>query len=269
MEHRPLATRFGQDSRVVVLSRRSAALWLLGYPDAAFADAENALTYAREIGHAASLMYTLGHGVFARYECGNYANATAAVDELIGLAEKKGTLFWKGFRLMHQGCVCALNAQPSEAVRLIISGMDTRELTGATLWIPFFLSHLARAYVALGNVEDALRSIGEAMTTVERIKEAWCEAEVHRTAGEVMLLAPERDAAKAEVHFNHALTVARRQEAKTWELRAAMSMARLWSDQGRPQQARELLAPIYGWFTEGFDTRDLKDAKALLEQLAS
>jgi tetratricopeptide (TPR) repeat protein len=171
VEHRPLATRFGQDSRVVVLSRRSAALWLLGYPDAAFADAEHALTYAREIGHAASLMYTLGHGLFARYECGNYANATAAVDELIALAEKKGTLFWKGFGLMHQGCVCALNAQPSEAVRLITSGMNTRELTGATLWIPFFLSHLARAYAALGNFEDAQRSIREAITTVERTKE--------------------------------------------------------------------------------------------------
>jgi class 3 adenylate cyclase/predicted ATPase len=269
VEHRPLATRFGQDSRVVVLSRRSAALWLLGYPDAAFADAEDALAYAREIGHAASLMYTLGHGLFARYECGNYANATAAVDELIALAEKKSTLFWKGFGLMHQGCLCALNAQPSEAVRLITSGMDTRELTGATLWIPFFLSHLARAYTALGNFEDARRSIREAMTTIERIKEAWCEAEVHRTAGEIMLRAPERDAAKAEAYFNHALTVARRQEAKTWELRAVMSMARLWRDQGKSQQARELLAPIHRWFTEGFDTRDLKEAKALLDSLST
>jgi class 3 adenylate cyclase/predicted ATPase len=269
VEHRPLATRFGQDSRVVVLSRRSAALWLLGYPDAAFADAEHALTHAREIGHAASLMYTLGHGLFARYECGNYANATAAVDELIALAEKKSTLFWKGFGLMHQGCLCALNAQPSEAVRLITSGMDTRELTGATLWIPFFSSHLARAYTALGNFEDARRSIREAMMTIKRIKETWCEAEVHRTAGEIMLRAPERDAAKAEEYFNHALTVARRQEAKTWELRAAMSMARLWRDQGKRDKACELLAPVYEWFTEGFDTRDLKEAKTLLEQLAS
>jgi class 3 adenylate cyclase/predicted ATPase len=269
MEHRPLATRFGQDSRVVVLSRRSAALWLLGYPDAAFADAEHALIHAREIGHAASLMYTLGHGLFARYECGNYANATAAVDELIALAEKKGTLFWKGFGLMHQGCVCALNAQPSDAVRLITSGMDTRELTGATLWIPFFLSHLARAYTALGNFEDARRSIREAITTVERTKEGWCEAEVYRTASEIMLLGPERDTTKAEAYFNHALTVARRQKAKTWGLRAAMSMARLWRDQGKRRQAHALLAPIYGWFTEGFNTRDLKEAKALIDALSS
>jgi len=253
---------------VVVLSRRSAALWLLGYPDAAFADAENALTYAREIGHAASLMYTLGHGLFARYECGNYANATAAVDELIALAEKKGTLFWKGFGLMHQGCLCALNAQPSDAIRLITSGMDTRELTGATLWIPFFMSHLARAYAALGKFEDARRSVHEAITTVERSKERWSEAEAHRTAGEIMLLAPDRDLAKAEAYFNHALTVARRQNAKIWELRTAMSMAGLWCEQGRRQQARELLTPVYDWFTEGFDTRDLKEAKALLDSVS-
>jgi predicted ATPase len=106
------------------------------------------------------------------------------------------------------------------------------------------------------------------MTMIERTIEAWCEAEVYRTAGEIMLLAPKRDAAKAEAYFSHALTITRAQEAKSWELRTAMSMARLWRDQGKPQQARELLAPIYGWFTEGFDTRDLKEAKALLNELS-
>src|SRR5262252_3527656 len=105
------------------------------------------------------------------------------------------------------------------------------------------------------------------MTMIERTTEAWCEAEVYRTAGEIMLLAPERDAAKAEAYFNHALAVARAQEAKSWELRTAMSMARLWCDQGKERQARELLASVYSWFTEGFDTRDLKEAKALLDEL--
>jgi len=94
-------------------------------------------------------------------------------------------------------------------------------------------------------------------------------AEVHRIAGEIALMSPEPDAAKAEAYLERALTVARRQQAKSWELRAAMSMARLWRDQGKPQQARELLAPVYGWFTEGFDTRDLKEAKALLDALSS
>jgi len=93
-------------------------------------------------------------------------------------------------------------------------------------------------------------------------------AEVHRIAGEIALMSPEPDAAKAEAYLEQALTVARRQQAKSRELRAAMSMARLWRDQGKPQQARELLAPVYGWFTEGFDTRDLKEAKALLDALS-
>ena len=106
------------------------------------------------------------------------------------------------------------------------------------------------------------------MTAIETTKETWFEAEVNRIAGEIALMSPEPDAAKAEAYFERALAVARQQQAKSWELRAAMSLARLWRDQGKVQQARELLAPVYGWFTEGFDTRDLKEAKALLEELA-
>ena len=107
------------------------------------------------------------------------------------------------------------------------------------------------------------------MTAVETTKETWYEAEVHRIAGEIALMSPERDAAKAEAYFERALAVARAQQAKSWELRAAMSMARLWRDQGKRDEARELLAPVYGWFTEGFDTLDLKQAKALLDELAA
>ena len=119
------------------------------------------------------------------------------------------------------------------------------------------------------NSIDAWRCIGEAMTAVETTKESGCEAEVYRIAGEIALKSPQPDAAKAEAYFERALAVARQQQAKSWELRAAMSLARLWRDQGKVQQARELLAPVYGWFTEGFDTRDLKEAKALLEELAA
>jgi predicted ATPase len=107
------------------------------------------------------------------------------------------------------------------------------------------------------------------MAVVESGGEKWFEAEINRIAGEVALLSPERDPAKAEVDFERALSVARQQQAKSWELRAAMSLARLWRDQGKVREARELLAPVYGWFTEGFDTRDLKEARALLEQLAA
>ena len=137
------------------------------------------------------------------------------------------------------------------------------------MWVPLYLTFLARAHADVGQFDDAWRCIGEVMTTVQTTKERWWEAEVHRTAGEIALKLPEPDAVRAEAYFERALTVARQQQAKSWELRAAMSLARLWRDQGKVQQARELLAPVYGWFTEGFDTGDLKEAKALLEELRS
>ena len=209
-------------------------------------------------------MYALSHGAFARYQSGNYASANAVFDELAALAEQKGTLFWKAFGIMNQGCVRALTGQPLDAVRMITSGWQS---TGATMWMPFFLSYLARAHAELGKFEDAWCSICEAIATVETSKEKWCEAEVHRIAGEITLLAPEPDAARAEAYFERALAVAREQQAKSWELRAAMSMARLWRDRGRRQQAHDLLAPVYSWFTEGFGTLDLKQAKILLDEL--
>ena len=107
------------------------------------------------------------------------------------------------------------------------------------------------------------------MTAIENSKETWWEAEVNRIAGEIALMSPEPDAAKAQAYFERALAVARQQQAKSWELRASMSLARLWRDQGKVQQARELLAPVYGWFTEGFDTLDLKEANALLDELTA
>ena len=133
--------------------------------------------------------------------------------------------------------------------------------------MPFYLSYLAMAHAEHGRFDDATRCIEEAMTAMETTKETWCEAEVNRIAGEIALLSPEPDAAKAEAYFERALAVARKQQAKSWELRAAMSMARLWREQGKRDEARDLLAPVYGWFTEGFDTLDLKQAKALLDEL--
>jgi predicted ATPase len=129
------------------------------------------------------------------------------------------------------------------------------------------LSFLALAYADLGEFNDAWRCLGEAMTAAETTKERWFEAEIQRIAGEIALKSPEPDAAKAEAYFERALAVARAQQAKSWELRAAMSMARLKRDQGKRDEARDLVAPVYGWFTEGFDTLDLKEAKALLDEL--
>ena len=147
--------------------------------------------------------------------------------------------------------------------------MTSLRSVGAALSEPLYLWHLAMAYAELGQPDDARRCIDDAIDKVERSREKWCEAEVHRIAGEIALKPPGPDTEKAERYFDRALAGARQQQAKWWELRAAISMARLWRDQGKSQQARELLAPIYGWFTEGFDTLDLKEAKALLDELAT
>ncbi|HKN30931.1 MAG TPA: hypothetical protein VJY34_24895 [Roseiarcus sp.] len=141
--------------------------------------------------------------------------------------------------------------------------------TDSTMWMPLFLSYLARAKAEIGQFDDAGTSIGEATTAMETTHERWYEAEVSRIAGEIAFRSRERDAAKAEACFERALQIARAQHARSWELRAATSLARLWRDQGRRSEARDLLAPVDGWFTEGFDTLDLKEAKALLEELAS
>ena len=161
----------------------------------------------------------------------------------------------------------ALVGKSAEAIQTISSGIEGWHSIGATVFAPSWLSHLALAYADLGKFDDAWRKIDETMTAMETTKEKWCEAEVNRIAGEIALKTPEPDAAKAQSYFEQALAVARQQQAKSWELRAAMSLARLWRDQGKVQQARELLAPVYGWFTEGFETRDLKEAKALLDVL--
>jgi predicted ATPase len=159
-----------------------------------------------------------------------------------------------------------LTGQPEAAIQTINAGMNFWRSAGATATSPLSLPCFATAYANLGQFDDAWRTIREALTMVETTKERWGEAEVQRIAGEIALKSAQSD--KAERDFERALSVARQQQAKSWELRAAMSLARLWRDQGKVQQAQELLAPVYGWFTEGFDTRDLKEAKALLEELA-
>jgi class 3 adenylate cyclase/predicted ATPase len=266
-EHRPLAARFGQDAGVTILSYRSWALWLLGRPEAALADADHALKDAREIGHAASLMQALHVAPVTQIYCGNYAAGNAHSGELVALAEKKGALFWKAYGMMNQGCVLALTGRASDAVEMLDRAIVALRSTGSTVVLPTYLSYLASAHAELGQFNEAWRRIGEALVLAETTKESWCEAELHRTAGEIALLSPQRDAAKAEAYFERALAVARRRQAKAWELRAAMSMARLKRDQGKRDKARELLAPVYDWFTEGFDTPDLQQAKSLLDEL--
>jgi class 3 adenylate cyclase/predicted ATPase len=269
VEHRPLATRFGHDVRMTAFAWRAFAQWALGAPEGALADTEHALKDAREIGHAATLMYALSHTSLTLIYCGDYAAATILIDELAALAEEKDAVFWKGYGTLLRGGLFALTGKAADAVDVITSGIAAVRSTGATAYAPWYLSNLAKAYARIGQFDDAWGCLGEAMTAAETTGEKWCEADIYRFAGEITLMSPEPDAAKAEAYFERALSVARRQKAKSFELRATMSIVRLWREQGKQKQARDLLAPVYNWFTEGLDTFDLAEAKALLDASSS
>jgi predicted ATPase len=213
-------------------------------------------------------MFALVYAGWSHIHCGNYTAASAQLNEVVTLADEKGASFWKTLGRAVQGWLFALTGKAPDAVQTITFAINVLRSTGVTVWMPMYLASLARAYAELDQFDEAWRCVREAMATIEKSKEKWCEAEVNRMAGE-LVLSPEPDAAKAEAYFKRALVIAREQQAKSWELRAATSMARLWRAQGKLNEARDLLAPVYGWFTEGFDTLDLKQAKALLAELAS
>jgi predicted ATPase len=250
------------------LCQRATTLWCLGYPAAALADAEQAFSYAHEIGQASTLMYGM-NSAMSHSLCGNYAAAKGLGGELIALADQIGSVFWESLGAIVVGCAMALSGEAPDAVQTITSGLSAMRSSGANLYLSLALSHLAIAYSDLGQWHDAVRCFDETMAAIESTGERANEADAHRIAGEVTLKLPQPDPAKAEGYFDRALAVARQQQAKSWELRAAMSMARLWRGQGKRGEARELLAPVYGWFTEGFDTRDLKEAKSLLDELSA
>ena len=228
----------------------------------------DAIEDARELGHVPTLMSTLSTTSWTYIFRGSYAEAMAHADELIALADETGASLWKAIGMLFRGAACALAGDASDAVEQITSALRLYRSTGASVSISYFLSVLAKANAGLGQLDEARRCIDEAMAAVEATGERWHEAEIHRTAGEIALMSSEPDAAKAQAHFERALEIARAQQARSWELRAATSLARLWRDQGRRAEAHDLLAPVYGWFTEGFDTLDLKEARALLEEVA-
>ncbi len=268
-DHRSLATRFGQDVRVALLCYRALALWILGYIEAALSDADQALQEAREMGQATTSMYALFHVSAIHFCCENYGTANALVSEVVALADEKGAFFWKSQGMILKGCVSAqIGSDAAEALNMIAAGSSAYRSTGSRSWLTLWLPHLGRAYAKLGQFGHAWGCVKEALTAVEATKERVFVAEVNHIAGNIALMLPERDEVKALDYFERALAVARQQQAKSWELRAAVSMARLWRDQGKRTEARDLLARVYGWFTEGFDTRDLKEAKALLDELS-
>jgi predicted ATPase len=267
--HRPQAARIGPDVGALAKAWRASALWLLGHPDAARAAADRALQDARELGHVATLLCARHATSWTLIFCGSFSKAIEQADESIVLAEEIGSAAWKVTGLIFRGAACALAGYASDGAEQIASALSAHRPIGSTLSMPFFLSVLGMAKADLGQLEEAWRCIDQAVAAVEATGETWHEADIHRIAGDIALMSSNPDAAKAQAYFERALEIARRQRTRSWELRAATSLARLWRDQGRRAAARDLLAPVYGWFTEGFDTLDLQEARALLEELAS
>jgi class 3 adenylate cyclase/predicted ATPase len=267
-EHSQALLQFGADVGIWGLLPRAYALWALGRPEGARADIEDALALARRIGHLPTLMGVLHLIGSTQLRLGNIAAAKAQADELVALAEEKGVPAFIAHGMADQSCALAASGETAEAVQLFERAIAYDRSLASTVEIPSLLSVLAECHAKLEQFVDARRCIAEAIAAAEESGERWWEADFHRVAGEVELMAPERDTAKAEASFERALEVARAHEARSFELRAATSMARLRRDQGRRAEARALLAPVYGRFTEGFDTPDLLAARSLLEELA-
>ncbi len=190
-EHQQAAARFAPDITLMSISWRALASWMLGHPEAALADLDRALALAREIGRAVDLMFVLIGTQPTRIQSGDYATARAELDEGLALADEKGASFWKAMGTMFEGCVFALTGEPAKAVSSIVSVIESYRSTGATLYMPFYLSYLARAHADLGQFAAARRYIGEAVATLQASGTKWLEADVHRISGEIALLSPE------------------------------------------------------------------------------
>jgi predicted ATPase len=189
-------------------------------------------------------------------------------ESCIALATEQGFLLWAAQGTSLRGWALAMQGQGEEGMAQICQGIAAFRATGAAVPVLYFYTLLADVAVHLGHTEDSLQALAEAHTLMEQHDERWWEAEIARRRGVLLLRQPMTPQAEAEAWLRRALDIAHRQEAKSLELRAAMSLSRLWQQQGKQDEARELLASIYGWFTEGFDTADLQEARALLEAWA-
>jgi predicted ATPase len=281
--HRTLAVRYGTDPGVVCRSYGAWTLWLLGYPAQALQWSRQGLTWAQELGHAESLAVALTWAIHLHQARREFQVAQAYAEALWALATERGFPYWCAEATILRGYALAAQGQAEEGTAQIRQGLSAYRATGATLGLPYFLSQLAEAYGWSRRVDAGLETLAEARGLVDTTGERFYEAEIARLTGELRLQTAARGVAagrgtprvarrpprlaEAERCLHHALTVARHQQAKALELRAAVSLARLWQRQGKCAEAYALLAPIYGWFTEGFDTTDLQEAKALLEEL--
>jgi predicted ATPase len=267
-QHRTLAHLYMFDPKIVGLDFVSLALLALGYPEQALARGREALAEARVLGHLVTLAPVLQHACLLHQFTQDPATARARAEELLALATRHGFPFWIGHGTFLKGWAVMAQSGLQEGLTAMRDGVAAIQATSSALIVPCYLAVLAGAHGRLGDPAAERALLNDALAQVNRTGERWFEAELHRLLGALLLTTPEPDPLGAEACFQRALAVARGQGARLWELRAATRLARLWAEQGRRAEAYDLLAPVYGWFTEGFDTADLKHAKELLEELA-
>jgi predicted ATPase len=267
VEHPQLAFLYGQAPGPTARTWLAWPLLAMGYPEQALAHQLEGLTGAQETGHPNTVAQALYCGCVVRQLIRDQPGVLELAEALVPLAREQGFPYWLAMATIFQGWALSQAGAIECAVRQMIEGLTTFRATGAGLWMPYFLSLLAGVHARAGEPAKGLGLLAEALGLAERTGERWFEAELHRGRGELLLGLPEHDRNAAEAYFRQAIGIAQEQQAKLWELRAATSLARLWRDQGRRSEAYDLLVPVYGWFTEGFDTADLKDAKALLDDL--
>jgi predicted ATPase len=263
-----LVFRMGLDPGVVCRAYAAWTLWLLGYPAQALARLHEALALTHALAHPYSLAWARAYAAHV-YQCRRDVPAVhEQAEAAVALSTEQGFPLWTAMGTSMRGWARALQGQGEAGLAQLRQGTAAQRATGAALVVPYFCTVLADVCDHLGHVEDGLQALAEAHTLVEQHEERYWEAEVARLRGVLLLRQPGTPPAEAEAWLQRALDVASRQEAKSLELRAAMSLSRLWQQQGKQAEAHALLAPIYSWFTEGFDTVDLQEAKALLEALA-
>jgi predicted ATPase len=267
-EHRDSAFHYGQDIGVAAFVQLSWAFWHRGYPDQSARAADRALTYSRQLGHAHTLAHAFWFTGMAAVFARDVATVHAHSNDCMALASEHGFALWAARGRIRQGWAAARRGEAARAIARIRDGLAAAAAAGTRLFTPLFLALLAEALALAGKIEDGLAALDDALAKAAVSGETSWSAEIHRLRGELTGRLPYPDPAKAEGSFRTALAIAREQGTRGYELRTATSLARLWRQQSRLADARDLLAPLYGSFTEGFDTADLKEAKALLDELA-
>jgi predicted ATPase len=266
-QHHQLAFRYGMDLGVWCLSYVAWQYWALGYPEQALTRSHEALTLAQELSHPHSLASALDYAAFVHcYRREGHATQERA-EAGMALASEKGFPQFVALGMIMRGWALAVQGQGQKGIAQLHQGLTAFRAAGAEISRSRDLGLLAEAYGEAGQTEEGLTVLAEALAVVDKTGERYWEAELHRLKGE-LLRRRASPTEEVEACFQQAITVAQHQHAKSLELRAVVSLARLWQHQGKRAAACELLAPVYGWFTEGFDTPDLREAKALLEALA-